>query len=75
VGLDRGTNEDVDRSVTGSAGGDIGDRNLDSDSDSVGTGEHITAGRDPRIRRDIGTDRVESIADDIGVTDTPKKSG
>ena len=72
VGLDRGTNEDVDRSVKGTAGADVGDINLDSDSDSVGTGEHITAGRDPRVRRDIGTDRVESIADQAGLTDVPK---
>jgi len=74
MGLDRGTNEDVDRNVTGSAGADIGDRNLDSDSDSVGTGEHITAGRDPKIRRDIGTDRVETVPEDIGITGTPDKS-
>ena len=71
VGLDRGTNEDVNRSVRGTAGADVGDINLDSDSDSVGTGEHITAGRDPRVRGDIDTDRVESIAEDIGVADVP----
>ena len=70
LGLDRGTNEDVNRSVSGTAGADVGDINLDSDSDSVGTGEHSTAGRDPRIRRDIGTDRIESIGD-IGDTDVP----
>ena len=73
IGLDRGTNEDVGRNISGTAGADVGDINLDSDSDSVGTGEHVTAGRDPRIRRDIGTDRVESIADDPGITDNPKE--
>ena len=50
----------------------IGTHEAHADSDSVGTGEHVTAGRDPRIRRDIGTDRVESIADQVGVTDVPK---
>ena len=64
IGLDRGTNEDVDRRISGNAGADIGDGNLDSDSDSVGTGEHKTAGREPRSGRDIGTDRIESMAPD-----------
>lgn len=73
IGLDRGTNEDVGRNISGTAGADVGDINLDSDSDSVGTGEHATAGRNPRINRDIGTDRVESIAENLGVTDGPTK--
>lgn len=71
IGLDRGTNEDADTSTRGTAGADIGDSNLDSDSDSVGTGEHVSAGRDPRIRRDIGTDHVDSIAETAGLTDVP----
>ena len=73
IGLDRGTNEDVGRNIGSTAGADVGDINLDSDRDSVGTGEHITAGRDPNVQRDIGTDRVESIADNLGVTDSPEK--
>ena len=65
IGLDRGTNEDPDvRSAIGTAGPDIGDAELDSDSDSVGTGEHMTAGRDPaRANSDVLPDHVEQIPD------------
>ena len=66
IGLDRGTNEDPDtRGAHRTAGVDIGDAELDSDSDSVGTGEHMTAGRDPRTRadNDIRPDHIESISD------------
>ena len=64
--LDRGTNEDPEiRGLRHTAGADIGDAELDSDSDSVGTGEHMTAGRDPQTRadNDIRPDRIESISD------------
>jgi hypothetical protein len=49
----------------GTAGVDIGDSDLDSDSDSVGTGEHMTAGRDPvaRANRDVLPDHIERITD------------
>ena len=74
IGLDRGTNEDVDiRGPVHTAGPDIGDANLDSDSDSVGTGEHVTAGRDPQLRTnsDVLPDHVESIADiDLDAADS-----
>ena len=67
IGLDRGTNEDADttRGPFHTAGPSIGDSELDSDSDSVGTGEHMTAGRDPQTRAnsDILPDHVESLAD------------
>jgi hypothetical protein len=66
IGLDRGTNEDADaRGPFGTAGPDIGDSELDSDSDSVGTGEHLTAGREPQTRanNDIQPDHVERIVD------------
>jgi hypothetical protein len=64
IGLDRGTNEDID-TRTRNAGVDIGDSDLDSDSDSVGTGEHMTAGRDPggRANRDVLPDHIERIPD------------
>lgn len=67
IGLDRGTNEDSDvRGAT--AGADIGDADLDSDSDSVGTGEHMTAGRDSaRANSDVLPDHVEQIADIEGL--------
>lgn len=45
-GLDRGTSEDPDSGGSRTAGPDIGDANLDSDSDSAGTGERASAGRD-----------------------------
>lgn len=64
IGLDHGTNEDIE-ALTRNAGSDIGDAGLDSDSDSVGTGEHMTAGREPggRANRDVLPDHVESISD------------
>jgi hypothetical protein len=45
--LDTGTNSDDEASYAhDSAGSDIGDANLDSDSDFGGTGERAAAGRD-----------------------------
>src|SRR5687767_5958171 len=67
IGLDRGTNEDADttRGPFHTAGPSIGDSDLDSDSDSVGTGEHMTAGRDPQTRAnsDILPDNIVGIGD------------
>jgi hypothetical protein len=66
-GLERGTNEDPDESRAASTGGpDVGDGNLDSDSDAEGTGEHAAAGRDTPLAdgRDIDVDRV--IDEDTG---------
>lgn len=63
IGLDHGTNEDMD-ARSGTAGVDIGDSDLDSDTDSVGTGEHMTAGRDPaRANSDVLPDHIERIPD------------
>ena len=67
IGLDRGTNEDAEvRGQVRTAGPDVGDADLDSDSDSVGTGEHATAGRDPQApaNSDILPDRLERPADE-----------
>src|SRR5215207_4142093 len=44
LGLDTGTNEDAAHGQ--GAGRDVGDANLDSDSDAGGTGERASAGRD-----------------------------
>jgi hypothetical protein len=65
IGLDRGTNEDLDSGGRfRTAGPDIGDAELDSDSDSVGTGEHLTAGRDQvGANSDIRPDRIEHLPD------------
>jgi len=68
IGLDRGTNEDPDtRGPIHTAGADIGDAELDSDSDSVGTGEHVTAGRDPETRadNDIRPDHIETVSESV----------
>ncbi|HEX7649654.1 MAG TPA: hypothetical protein VF450_19820 [Noviherbaspirillum sp.] len=66
LGLDTGTNEDPDSvSNDPSAGPDIGDAMLDSDTDAMGTGERATAGRDHELAgSDIDIDRIEDITPD-----------
>ena len=66
LGLDTGTNEDPDSvSSDPSAGPDIGDAMLDSDTDAMGTGERATAGRDHELAgSDIDIDRIEDITPD-----------
>jgi len=58
IGLDTGFNDDIRRAP--GAGADIGDANLDADSDRSGTGERAEAGRDTLRREapDIAPDRV-----------------
>ena len=66
IDLDTGTNEDMEASQDGGrAGPDVGDPDLDGDSDSGGTGERAAAGRDAVVRDggDIDTDHIESIPD------------
>ena len=60
MNLDRGTNEDSEAGNHSSADAGPSDIGMDSDSDRVGTGEHLTAGKDPRVRvnGDRDTDRV-----------------
>lgn len=62
VGLDRGTNQDTEAGAhnIADAGPSIGDLNMDDNSDRYGTGEHLTAGKDPRldVNADRGVDRV-----------------
>jgi hypothetical protein len=63
-GLSTGTTSDPEDSTAGYTDGpDIGDANLDSDSDSSGTGEHATAARDQLASdgRDISTDRIDRL--------------
>lgn len=64
LNLGTGTNEDPEASLD-SAGSDMGDPNLESDSDYGGTGERAAAGRDivGKDGRDIDTDHIESIPD------------
>jgi hypothetical protein len=67
LGLGTGTTSDPEESAADyTAGPDIGDANLDSDTDSSGTGERAAAGRDPVMRdgADIDTDHIETIADE-----------
>ena len=61
-----GTTSDLEASSAGgTAGPDVGDANLDSDSDSSGTGERAAAGRDSVVRdgADIDVDHIEAIPD------------
>jgi hypothetical protein len=73
--LSGGTNHDVRRAP--GAGADIGDANLDSDTDSSGTGERAEAGRDT-LRREApdiapdhieGTDELVTDIDALGIDD------
>lgn len=64
LGLDKGTNEDPDSARHDpSAGPDIGDAGIDSDTDAEGTGERAAAGRDADIEMggDIDVDRVDHV--------------
>jgi hypothetical protein len=62
VKLDRGTTEDIEagHSSTRDAGASVGDLNLDDNTDKRGTGEHLTAGKEPsvRVNQDRDADRV-----------------
>ena len=46
------------------AGPDVGDANLDADSDRTGTGERADAARDVPESADIHADRIEKIRPD-----------
>ena len=64
LGLDEGTTSGPERSTAGgTAGPDVGDANLDSDTDSGGTGERAAAGRDSveADGNDIDVDQVRNI--------------
>jgi hypothetical protein len=65
-GLDHPGVNDIEESFAdNTAGPDVGDANLDSDSDRFGTGEVASGARDTVARdgADIDTDRIESIPD------------
>ena len=66
IELDGGTTSDREASHAGeTAGPDVGDANFSGDSDSAGTGERATAGRDTVVKdgADIDTDHIEVIPD------------
>ncbi|SRR5688500_5392884 len=62
LNLDRGTNDDTEagRQDVADTGPSVGDLGMDADSDRYGTGEHLTAGKDPNVRvnADVDTDRI-----------------
>lgn len=62
LGLDRGTTEDSEGGHLNApdAGASLGDLGADENSDRNGTGEHLTAGKEPdvRIAADIAPDRI-----------------
>jgi hypothetical protein len=69
--LERGATTDPDRSGD-TAGPDVGDSDLDSDSDAGGTGENITAGRDPvHLNRDVLPDRIIDDLSELDEDDPP----
>jgi hypothetical protein len=77
LGMEEGTTSDPDSSLAGGrAGPDVGDANLDSDSDSGGTGERAAAGRDSieADGEDIDVDQVESV-ETIDPEDTDVDAG
>ncbi|WP_019139904.1 hypothetical protein [Noviherbaspirillum massiliense] len=72
IGLDRGTTSDPDgKRADRTAGPDVGDAALDSDSDSSGTGERASAGRDTTVEMggDIDVDQIEAIDPDMDEDD------
>lgn len=71
-GLDHSHTSDTEESLADmTAGPDVGDANLDSDSDRAGTGERAAAGRDAASEAgsDIDTDRVLPMPPDDGPQD------
>jgi hypothetical protein len=62
INLERGTNQDIEAGGDdiADAGASVGDLGMDDNSDRYGTGEHLTAGKEPAVRvgSDIDTDRV-----------------
>ncbi|HEX6266081.1 MAG TPA: hypothetical protein VFZ81_04210 [Burkholderiales bacterium] len=60
--LGRGTNQDSEmgQDNVADAGPSVGDLGMDDTSDRSGTGEHLTAGKEPRVRvnADRDADRV-----------------
>ncbi len=61
LGLDRGTNEDSEGGhLAADAGASLGNLALDDTSDRYGTGEHLTAGKEPQVQvgQDIAPDRI-----------------
>jgi hypothetical protein len=82
--LDHGTTSDVATGARDSAGPDLGDWDLDSDTDSTGTGERAAAGRDDVVEAadiapdnatldDIGADDLDDAEDEIEEEPAPRR--
>jgi hypothetical protein len=74
-GLDHPEVSDIEESFAdNTAGPDVGDANLDSDSDRFGTGEVASGARDTVVRdgADIDTDHIEIIPD---IDEPPPRKG
>lgn len=56
--LDRGTNQDIEGGEhnVADAGPSVGDLNMDDNTDASGTGERLTAGKEPRTRVNVDRD-------------------
>lgn len=67
LGLDRGTTTDTEAGAddVADAGASVGDLGMDAASDSGGTGERMTAGKEPATRpnADRDTDRIVGAAE------------
>jgi hypothetical protein len=74
-GIERETSELEESTARGTAGPDVGDANLDSDSDAEGTGESATAGRDTVVEpgADIGTDHIETLPEDFDAPEPARR--
>lgn len=75
LGLEPGTTSDIERHA--GAGPDLGDADLDSDSDAGGTGERMAAGRDSAAREagDIEPDRITRDPGGMARGDDPEGIG
>lgn len=72
--LDRIGSEDAGSADPSTAGPDLGDANLDSDSDRNGTGENASAGRDVPDAADIEPDRIDEIEDIEDIADSESRA-
>ncbi|HEY3179182.1 MAG TPA: hypothetical protein VGL25_09915 [Casimicrobiaceae bacterium] len=72
--LRHGTTSDAERTRgPKTAGPDIGDENLDSDSDSGGTGERAAAGRDAPAPTDVTLNVIDVLAGETLESEPPTR--
>ena len=77
-GLDHSHTSDTEESLADmTAGPDVGDANLDSDSDRFGTGETAAASRDAVAENgsDIDTDQVQPMPEDRDDAEEDERRG